>query len=88
MCPGVRKMRTGIWTFNGTFRLVDGWREESQADDLFKFRLEVDPDATPVIDSREPRLEQNRLIPTDVKLAVWKRDRGKCLSAEAATMSL
>ena len=23
------KMRTGIWTFNGTFRLVDGWREES-----------------------------------------------------------
>ena len=29
VCPGVRKMRTGIWTFNGTFRLVDGWREES-----------------------------------------------------------
>ena len=23
------KMRTGIWTFNGTFRLVDAWREES-----------------------------------------------------------
>ena len=50
-----------------------------RTDDLFKFRLEVDPDATPVIDSREPRLEQNRLIPTDVKLAVWKRDQGKCV---------
>ncbi len=79
MCPGVRKMRTGIWTFNGTFRLVDGWREESHGRLVFKFRLEVDPDATPVIDSREPRLEQNRLIPTDVKLAVWKRDQGKCV---------
>jgi len=52
---------------------------KSRTDDLFKFRLEVDPDATPVIDSREPRLEQNRLIPTDVKLAVWKRDQGKCV---------
>jgi len=46
---------------------------------VFKFRLEVDPDTMPVIDSREPRLEQNRLIPTDVKLAVWKRDQGKCV---------
>jgi hypothetical protein len=73
------KMRTGIWTFNGTFRLIDGWREESNGRLVFKFRLEVDADATPVIDSREPRLEQNRLIPTDVKLTVWKRDQGKCV---------
>jgi len=73
------KMRTGIWTFNGTFRLVDGWREESNERLVFKFRLEVDPEATPLVDSREPRLEQNRLIPTDVKLAVWKRDEGKCV---------
>lgn len=73
------KMRTGIWTFNGIFRLVDGWREEANGRLVFKFRLEVDPDATPVVDSREPPLEQNRLIPTDVKLAVWKRDGGKCV---------
>jgi hypothetical protein len=73
------KMRTGIWTFNGTFRLVDGWREESNGRLVFKFRLEVDADATPVVDSREPLLEQNCLIPTDVKLAVWKRDQGKCV---------
>ena len=73
------KMRTGIWTFNGTFRLVDAWREEYNGRTVFKFRLEVDPDATPLIDSREPQLEQNRLIPTSVKLAVWKRDKGKCV---------
>ncbi|GAC1411048.1 MAG: hypothetical protein NVSMB60_32780 [Mycobacterium sp.] len=45
---------------------------------MFKFRLEVDPAATPVVDAREPQLEQNRLIPTDVKLAVWKRPRQVC----------
>lgn len=73
------KMRDGIWTFNGTFKLVDGWKEESNRRLVFKFRLEVDPDATPVVDLREPRLEQNRLIPTEVKLAVWKRDQGKCV---------
>lgn len=36
------KMRTGIWTFNGTFQLVDAWREESNGRLVFKFRLEVD----------------------------------------------
>jgi hypothetical protein len=73
------KMRTGIWTFNGIFRLVDAWREESNRRMVFKFRLEVDPDATPVVDAREPRLEQVRLIPSDVKRTVWERDQGKCV---------
>ncbi len=78
------KMRTGIWTFNGIFKLVDGWQEESNGRLVFKFRLEVDSDATPNVDSREPRLEQNRLIPTEVKLAVWKRDQGRCISCGSA----
>lgn len=73
------KMRSGIWTFNGTFRLVDGWREHFKQRMVFKFRLEVDPNVTPFTDSREPQLEQNRLIPTTVKLAVWTRDRGRCV---------
>lgn len=73
------KMRTGIWTFNGTFQLIDAWREESNGRLVFKFRLEVDANVTPVVDSRESRLEQNRLIPSDVKLAVWKRDQGRCV---------
>ena len=73
------KMRTGIWTFNGAFKLVDGWREESNQRLVFKFRLEVSADELAVVDPREPRLEQNRLIPTEVKLAVWKRDQGKCV---------
>lgn len=73
------KMREGMWTFNGTFRLVDGWQEQAKGRQVFKFRLEIDPEATPVVDAREPRLDQNRLIPRAVKQAVWKRDRGKCV---------
>lgn len=73
------KMRTGIWTFNGAFKLVDGWRQESEGRLVFKFRLEVDMSATPILGTREPTLEQNRLIPSSVKLAVWKRDQGRCI---------
>lgn len=73
------KMRTGIWVFNGVFSLVDGWSERSNDRKVFKFRLEVNPEATPTTDRRENELEQNRLIPTPVKLQVWKRDGGRCV---------
>jgi HNH endonuclease len=73
------KVRTGIWVFNGFFRLVDAWQEASNRRSVFKFRLEIDPHLTPTTDPREPQLDQNRMIPTAVKLNVWKRDRGQCV---------
>ena len=73
------KVRHDIGVFNGHFRLADTWQESSGGRNVFKFRLEVDPEATPTIDVREPELEQNRMIPTSVKLEVWKRDRGRCV---------
>lgn len=73
------KMRTGIWTFNGVFKLIDAWKQESKGRLVFKFRLEVSEDETPIVDRRDTVLEQNRLIPPEVKLAVWKRDQGKCV---------
>ena len=74
------KVKAGIWVFNGHFRLADAWQEASGGRDVFKFRLEVDPEATPTTDVREPELEQNRMIPTSVKLEVWRRDRGRCVT--------
>jgi HNH endonuclease len=74
------KVRSGIWVFTGAFRLVDAWREQLNGRQVFKFRLVVDPDAAPEADSRETDLEQNRIIPTSVKLAVWKRDHGRCVT--------
>jgi hypothetical protein len=73
------KMRSGIWVYNGPFSLLDAWEELSNGRTVFKFRLEIDPDATPAGATRDHDLEQNRLIPTPVKLAVWKRDGGRCV---------
>jgi hypothetical protein len=74
------KLRAGIWVFTGVFRLIDAWREQSDGRQVFKFRLELDTEATPAIDDpREAELDQTRVIPTAVKLAVWKRDRGRCV---------
>jgi hypothetical protein len=79
------KLRTGIWVFTGVFRLVDAWREDGGGREVFKFRLELDPDATPAqTDVREAPLDQTRVIPTSVKLAVWKRDRGRCVECGSA----
>jgi hypothetical protein len=74
------KIRTGIWTYNGLFGLVDGWIEASNGRNVCKFRLEL---AVEQQDGTAPHadddLEHTRLIPTSVKLEVWKRDRGRCV---------
>jgi 5-methylcytosine-specific restriction endonuclease McrA len=36
-------------------------------------------DETPSSGARQHDIEHNRLIPTSVKLAAWKRDKGKCI---------
>jgi hypothetical protein len=72
------KIRPGIWAYNGVFHLVDSWTERDDRRSVFKFRLvavEGDEDFTqPVHLSAERR----RLIPSAVKLEVWKRDNAKC----------
>jgi hypothetical protein len=73
------KLRQGIWVFNGIFRLVDAWEEESNGRQLFKFRLELDPEASAFSPRPRAAFEPTRVIPTPVKLAVWKRDGGRCV---------
>ncbi len=76
------KIKKGIWAYNGVFELIDAWIEKSEGRNVFKFRLHV-TDKT--IDEKENRiveltdLDHNRMIPTDVKLEVWKRDKGICV---------
>jgi hypothetical protein len=79
------KLRAGIWVFTGVFSLLDAWDELSNGRRVFKFRLELDQQASPALaDPREPEVEQSRLIPTSVKLEVWKRDEGKCVRCGSA----
>ena len=79
------KVRAGIWVYNGTFRLVDAWAEQVDGRRVFRFRLDVADDVEFVAASGEPPvLEQNRVIPTPVKIAVWKRDGGRCVTCGSA----
>lgn len=72
------KIKSGIWVFNGVFRLVDVWQERSNGREVFKFRLEL-TDEVPGNDSvRRGDLHHQRVIPSSVKLEVWKRDGGQC----------
>jgi len=63
------------------FSLVDAWQEDINARKVFKFRLELaeDTEAGNTVAERELELDHNRLILPQVKLAVWKRDKGKCV---------
>lgn len=72
------KIRSGIWTYNGFFRLVDAWVEKIAGRKVFKFKLEL------IEDQYEQKSEQTiidhpRIIPSWVKREVWKRDHGKCV---------
>jgi hypothetical protein len=71
------KIRPGIWSYNGMFHLVDSWREADHDRSVFKFRLiaiEEEP-----VDLPTPAVIRRRMIPTSVKLEVWKRDGGRCV---------
>jgi hypothetical protein len=76
------KIKDGIWVYNGVFELIDAWIEKSEGRNVFKFKLHV-TDKTIV--QKEKRavelkdLDHNRIIPTSVKLEVWKRDKGQCV---------
>jgi HNH endonuclease len=74
------KIRGGIWVYNGLFQLLDAWIETRDGRKLFKFRLEISPEQgiTRYADARVD-LPHDRLIPSAVKLDVWKRDHGRCV---------
>ena len=71
------KIHSGIWTFNGVFKLVNSWQELSDNRQVFKFKLEITEDRMSPVS--EINIEHSRLIPSSVKLEVWKRDKGCCV---------
>ena len=73
------KIQTGIWSYNGIFHLVDSWRERDEYREVFKYRLIAVEGEERFDRPPQPNVQRRRLIPTRVKLAVWKRDGGKCV---------
>lgn len=72
------KIHSGIWVYNGLFRLLDAWLETSNQRKVFKFKLELTGDSLDV-NLRQNGIDHSRLIPAQVKLEVWKRDKGQCV---------
>ena len=77
------KIRQGIWVFNGAFALVNATRAHDGTRRTFRFRLEAIDDEGPQGDTARDDREPTRLIPTEVKLEVWRRDQGRCVECGA-----
>ena len=80
------KIKPGIWSDNGYFHLVDSWTEFDGNRNVFKFKLvAIDnvADETQAIDVTDREVKRSRIIPTSIKLEVWKRDKGKCVTCGA-----
>lgn len=73
------KIHSGIWVYNGLFKLVDGRQEDSGARKVFKFELEAVDDIEHVT-TEQKEIDHTRLIPASVKLEVWNRDKGQVIS--------
>jgi hypothetical protein len=71
------KMRDGIWVYNGVFQLVDAWQETSERRQVFKFKLEIIDEPSP-LDRPDRQIDHDRVIPSAIKLEVWRRDKGCC----------
>lgn len=72
------KIKSGIWVYNGIFNLINSIIEKDKLRDVFKFKLELD-ESQDGLSGDILDLEHNRLIPSSVKLKVWKRDKGRCV---------
>ena len=69
------KIASGVWCYKGFFELVDVEQESDGRRRVFKFHLL--PIAKTILQGNI-ELPCNRIIPTYVKVEVWKRDKGKC----------
>lgn len=75
------KIKDGIWSYNGRFELLDSWTETIRARRVCKFKLRVLIGAPDEWDLSFPESadEQRKVIPSAIKLLVWKRDKGACV---------
>jgi hypothetical protein len=70
------KVLRGVWSFKGFFELIDAKIVSDGTRKVFKFYLRpVEKKAL----GRTVELPHTRLIPTAVKIEVWRRDGGKCV---------
>jgi hypothetical protein len=78
------KLDVGVWFDKGVFDLTDAAIVEVGGRKVFKFYLHPTDVVRSVIDLPE-EYKHERMIPTAVKVEVWRRDHGKCTECGAST---
>jgi hypothetical protein len=63
--------------------LIDSWKELDGIRFVFRFRLIAVQEGENLDSPPRANVPRRRIIPTAVKLAVWKRDRGACVKCGA-----
>jgi len=74
-----QKLLRGIWSFNGSFALIDAWEELQERRRIFCFQLE--PPHRPESEPCDP--STSRYIPSWIRARVYRRDRGCCVICQS-----
>jgi len=72
------KIFPGVWSLKGYFDLIDYKVVHDGKRNVFRYILKLS-DREKNSSTESKKLEHNRLIPSQVKREVWKRDQGKCV---------
>ena len=72
------KIIPGVWSLKGLFDLVDYKEIISDNRKVFRFILKLST-RQDIQNNLPIDLEHTRLIPSEVKIIVWKRDKGRCV---------
>jgi hypothetical protein len=74
------KILPGIWSLKGYFDLIDYKVTHDGTRKVFRYILRLSDQQDLAIPDAEPASQaHSRLIPSEVKKEVWKRDDGKCV---------
>lgn len=72
------KIQEGVWSLKGYFDLIDYKLVNDGKRNVFRYILKLS-DKVENFNSEDLKLSHTRLIPSQVKKDVWKRDQGKCV---------
>ncbi len=76
------KIRNGVWCYKGFFNLIDAEIKSDGKRNVFKYHLQ--PIEKPFIGKTKIiDFPHKRIIPTHVKVEVWKRDKGRCVKCRS-----
>lgn len=76
------KIFSGVWSLKGYFDLIDYKYVNDGKRNVFVFVLTLAKDQKE-ISSVPIDLKHSRMIPSEVKKEVWKRDKGKCVICDS-----